>query len=104
MARIATRLKATAAQVSVARNWPDALLQEGRLDVILVEERILERQASLMLSALRRSMCLPLILSPTFEYLDPDADRGSARGDEALEHIEAIIIRVQGIFIAGHGR
>ncbi len=101
--RIDARLKAAGNRVWLAQSWPEAeaLLEETWPDMILVEERILEREAPAMLAALRRGVWLPLILPTSFEYMTPEADRTSTRGDEALARIEGVVTRLQGVFEPG---
>lgn len=104
--RIESRLKATGARVLVAGDWPNArqLLEQAWPDVILVEERVLEREVGGLLASFRGRWPQPLLVPTTFEYLSREGDRVSLRGEEALDRLEAIVQRLQGVFHTGGQR
>ena len=105
LARIEERLKSTGARVWPAADWDAGaeLLQQAWPDVLVVEERLLERQGLALLTSLRRREWLPVIVLTTFEYLAPDGGQVSARGEEALGRLAAIVTRLHGVFAPGAG-
>lgn len=98
--RIEARLKSAGARVAVAEDWGagQMLLDEAWPDVMVVEDRILERNAPAMVSALRRGEWMPLIVPTAFRSLPADAAHLSRRGDDALHRLEMLVTRLLGVF------
>jgi len=98
--RIQARLESTGARVSVASDWSSALkgLEDAWPDVVIIEHRILEKEAAALLVALKEWEWLPVIVPTTFSHLGADAAQVSLRGEDALRRLETIVLRLQGVF------
>jgi two-component system KDP operon response regulator KdpE len=103
LARIEERLKSTGARVWTAADWNsgEELLQQAWPDVVVVEERLLERQGLALLTSLRRREWPPIIVPTVFEYLSADDAQVSVRGEQALGRLVAMVTRLQGVFAPG---
>jgi len=98
--RIKARLSSTGARVRVTEDWRggEAKLDEAWPDVLIIEERVLEREAGRVLAALRRGEWLPLVVPTDFARLSADPERISLRGEECLRRLEALVTRLGGAF------
>ena len=100
--RLVARLASTGALVSIADTWSSAetLLDEAWPDVLVIEDRVLQRDAPAIMTTLRRGEWLPLIVPTTLAYLSTDSEHMSFRGEQALQRLELLITRLQGVFQA----
>ncbi len=98
--RVKARLSAAGAQVVLAEDWAsaEAVLDDIWPDVLIVEDRILEREAERMLAALRRGEWLPLIVPTDLSMLNSESERVSLRAEESLRRLEALVTRMRGAF------
>jgi DNA-binding response OmpR family regulator len=98
--RIKARLAAVGARVTTAEDWNtgQAILDEAWPDVLIIEERSLEREAADILAALRLRESLPLIVPTSFGRLGGAPDRVSLRGEQDLRRLETLATRLQGAF------
>jgi len=98
--RIQARLKSAGARVSIASDWGSIAkaLAEAWPDVLIIEHRTLEKEAAVLLAALREGEPLPLIVPTAFGHLSTDSAQLSLRGEDALRHLETLIMRLQGVF------
>ncbi len=98
--RIQARLKSTGARISVAGDWNSAisLLDEAWPDVIIIEHRLLEKEAGTLLATLRQGEWLPIIVPTALAHLSVDSAQVSLRGEEALRRLEMLVMRLQGVF------
>jgi two-component system KDP operon response regulator KdpE len=98
--RIAARLRAIGARVSVAENWrsAEAMLDQAWPNIVILEDRILEHEAAAMVAALRRGDRLPLMVPTDFAPLGADPVRVTLRGEDALRRLESLVMRLQGAF------
>jgi DNA-binding response OmpR family regulator len=100
--RVKARLSAAGAQVLLAEDWAsgEALLDDIWPDVVIVEDRILEREAERMLAALRRGEWLPLIVPTDLTVLNAESEQVSPRAEESLRRLEALVTRLRGVFVS----
>jgi two-component system KDP operon response regulator KdpE len=98
--RVEARLKSAGARVWVAEDWTagQRLLDEAWPDVVVIEARILERNASEVVPALRRGEWMPLLVPTTFGSLLADARHVSRRAEDTLHRLEMLVTRLQGAF------
>jgi DNA-binding response OmpR family regulator len=98
--RIAGRLRAVGARVSVAENWrsAEAMLNQSWPNIVIVEDRILEHEAAAMVASLRRGDWLPLIVPTDFAPLGAQSERVTVRGEDALRRLEGLVMRLHGAF------
>lgn len=100
--RLQARLEATGARVSLASSWSDAdkLLEEAEEwpDIVIVEHRVLEKEPTALLDALREEEWLPVIVLTGFQHLSQDASQVPLRGEEALRRLEMMVMRLKGVF------
>jgi DNA-binding response OmpR family regulator len=80
-----------AARESMEEAWPD---------VLVIEHRVLEQEPAPWLSALSGGDALPLIVLTAVARLPADSESVSLRGEEALGRLEALAVRLQGVFAA----
>ena len=101
--RIQARLESAGARVSVVSDSTSAAqqLDESSPDVLIVEQRVLEKEATALLVALREAEPLPIIVPTDFTHLPADADHVSLRGEESLRRLEMLVMRLQGAFELG---
>ena len=97
--RIQARLESSGAKVLVARDWASAqdMLEEESPDILIIEHRVLEKEAPALLDALREWEWFPLILPTAFAHLGTDS-QVSPRGEDALRRLEVLAVRLQGAF------
>jgi len=97
--RIQARLEPSGAKVLVAHDWASAqdMLEEESPDILIIEHRVLEKEAPALLDALREWEWWPLILPTAFAHLGADS-QVSPRGEDALRRLEALAVRLQGAF------
>jgi two-component system KDP operon response regulator KdpE len=98
--RIQARLDSVVARALVAHDWASAeeLLQEESPDILIIEHRILEKEAASLMDSLREWEWLPLIVPTAFAHLGTES-QVSPHGEEALRRLEMIVIRLQGVFL-----
>jgi len=98
--RIRARLEPTGARVWTAGDWNGAVkaLEEAWPDILIIESRLLQKEAATILPALREGERLPVIVPTTLGRYPVDSDDVSPRGEEALRRIELLITRLQGAF------
>ncbi len=97
--RIQARLAPSGAQVLMAHDWASAqkMLEEESPDILIIEHRVLEKEAPALLDALREWEWWPLILPTAFAHLGAES-QVSPRGEDALRRLEALAVRLQGAF------
>jgi DNA-binding response OmpR family regulator len=97
--RIQARLESTGSRVLVASDWASAaeLIDEEWPDILVIEHRVLEKEATALLNALREWEWSPLILPTAFSHLGSEA-QVSLRGEDALRRIEMVVMRLLGVF------
>ena len=98
--RIHARLRSAGARVAVADDWNGAAeaLVEAWPDILIIEYRILEKEAAALLAALRDGERLPLIVPTALGLLSTDPDQISLRGENELRRLEVLVTRLQGVF------
>jgi len=98
--RIKARLRSTGAKVSVVDNWSQArnILDDAWPDILIVEDRILEKEAAHLLMALRQGQWLPVIVPTDLGHPSGDSESISPRAEEILRRLEMIVTRLQGVF------
>ncbi len=98
--RIQVRLRAAGARATVASDWSHAtaMLEAAWPDILIVEQRVLEKEAVALSAALREGERLPLIVPTAFAHLNADVEQLSLRGEDALRRLEMLIVRLLGIF------
>lgn len=100
--RIQARLEATGAGVSVSTNWSAAakVLEQAEEwpDVLIVEQRILERESAPLIDMLRDEEWLPVIVPTDFAHLSQDTSPIPLRAEEALRRLETLVMRLKGVF------
>lgn len=98
--RIQARLRSVGATVVVADDWSttEAALDEAWPDVLIIEQRVLEKEAAPLLAALREGERLPLVVPTALGHLSTDPDEISLRGEDSLRHLEMLVTRLQGVF------
>jgi two-component system OmpR family response regulator len=98
--RIQARLRSTGARVAVADDWgsASAALDEAWPDILIIEHRILEKEAAALLAALREGDRLPIVVPTALGHLSTDPDEISLRGEDALRRLEVLVTRLQGVF------
>jgi len=98
--RIQARLDSVVARALVAHDWASAeeLLQEESPDILIIEHRILEKEAASLMNSLREWEWLPLVVPTAFAHLGTEL-QVSPHGEEALRRLEMIVIRLQGVFL-----
>jgi len=100
--RLQARLRSIGARVLVAGDWSEAetALDEAWPDVLIVEHRVLEKEAVPLLGALREGERLPLIVPTALAHLPTEGEGVSLRGEDTLRRLEMIVTRLQGVFEA----
>jgi len=100
--RIQSRLETTGARISIAANWSEAakLVEEAEAwpDVVILEQRVLEKEATAVLESLRDEDWLPVVVPTDFQHLSQDASQVPLRGEEALRFLETLVVRLKGVF------
>jgi DNA-binding response OmpR family regulator len=98
--RLQARLRSTGASVSVANDWSSAaaVLDEVWPDILIIEHRLLEKEAPTLLATLREGESLPLILPTALAHLTTEDDSISLRGEDVLRRVETIVTRLLGAF------
>jgi len=98
--RIKARLRSTGAKVSVVDNWNHAteILEEAWPDILIIEDRILEKDAAGLLVTLRQGEWLPVIVPTDLGHLSGDSETISPRAEEILRRLEMIVTRLLGVF------
>lgn len=84
----------------MANDWNSAMsiLDEVWPDILIIEHRILEKEAGVLLAALRQGEWLPIIVPTALAHLSADSAQISLRGEEALRRLETMVMRLQGVF------
>jgi len=100
--RLQARLRSAGAHVMVASDWSEAetALDEAWPDMLVVEHRILDKEAVPLLGALREGERLPLIVPTALSHLPTEGEGVSLRGEDTLRRLEMIVTRLQGVFEA----
>ena len=100
--RIQSRLEATGARVSSASDWSSAAkLLEGAEewpDILVIEDRALEKEFAALLGAFRDEDWLPVIVPTDFQHLGQEATPLSLRAEEELRVLETVVVRLKGAF------
>jgi len=98
--RILDRLQHTGAVVWTAGDWEDAAdtLDREWPDALIIEYRILQREADRILPFLREGEWLPIIVPTLFGHVGRDADHVLPRHEDVLSRIELLVTRLQGAF------
>lgn len=97
--RIQARLESVGARVLVANDWAAATgqLTDVWPDMLIIEHRVLEKEAGPLLNALHEWEWLPLIVPTAFSHMGTEA-QVSLRGEDALRRIEMLAMRLLGVF------
>ncbi len=92
MQRILTRLEMTSAHIWPAETWTRALeiMHAQRPDVMVIDQRVLQREGGDILAAIKDLDPAPIILSLTATPADAEA---------TLKRLHLIITRLQGVFL-----
>jgi DNA-binding response OmpR family regulator len=101
--RIASRLTSAGASVAVAGESSSALASLNREwpDLLVIERRTLEKEAEHWLAALREGESTQLVVVTALGQLSTDSGQASPRGEDALRRLEALTMRLQGVFASG---
>lgn len=74
------------------------ILEEVWPEVLIIEHRVLEKEAGTLLATLRQGEWLPIIVPTALAHLSVDSAQVSLRGEEVLRRLETVIVRLQGVF------
>ena len=98
--RIKARLRSTAGGVTTFEDWQSAesSLEEAWPDVLIIDNRVLEREAARIMVTLRMGDWLPVIIPTNFEPVAAEGDRVSAWDDDRLDRLQTVVTRLQGVF------
>ncbi|HUT16604.1 MAG TPA: winged helix-turn-helix domain-containing protein [Anaerolineae bacterium] len=96
--RVLDRLQPTGATVWTADDWAGAAdaLEKEWPDALIIEYRILRKEADRILPFLREGEWLPIIVPTMFGHAD--AEHVAPRHEDALSRIDLLVTRLQGAF------
>jgi DNA-binding response OmpR family regulator len=88
--------------VSVATSWSKAItiLEEADEwpDIVIVEQRVLEKESAAVLDSLREEEWQPIVVPTQFQHLSQDPGQTPLRGEEVLRRLETLVVRLKGAF------
>jgi len=88
--------------VSVAISWSKAItiLEEADEwpDIVIVEQRVLEKESAAVLDSLREEEWQPIVVPTQFQHLSQDPGQTPLRGEEVLRRLETLVVRLKGAF------
>jgi DNA-binding response OmpR family regulator len=98
--RIQARLESSGAKTVGAVDWKGALsaLDQDWFDVLIIEDRILEKEISGLMDLLQESDEMPIIVPTSFTHLGADVSQVSPAHESELRHLEVIVTRLKGVF------
>ena len=88
--------------MSVATSWSKAItiLEEADEwpDIVIVEQRVLEKESAAVLDSLREEEWQPIVVPTQFQHLSQDPGQTPLRGEEVLRRLETLVVRLKGAF------
>ena len=88
--------------MSVAISWSKAItiLEEADEwpDIVIVEQRVLEKESAAVLDSLREEEWQPIVVPTQFQHLSQDPGQTPLRGEEVLRRLETLVVRLKGAF------
>jgi two-component system KDP operon response regulator KdpE len=98
--RIQVRLESSGTKTAGAIDWKGALaaLDQAWFDVLIIEDRILEKEISGLMDLLREADEMPVIVPTSFTHRGADVSQVSPADESELRHLEVIVTRLKGVF------
>ncbi len=98
--RIQSRLESSGAKSTGVTDWTDAAaaLDERWPDVLIIEDRVLEKEIKALMVLLREADEMPVIVPTSFTRVGSDAALVTPRGESELRQLEVIATRLKGVF------